>query len=542
MAPQPTAAPTAVPPTATPRPAPTAEPTSQAGPSGTVKIAVNGLGTEVWVGRRQTGGTEQQGTYLLNETLVGTSQLRELVPRLAAEWSVEAAPGDVVWTFRLQEGVEFHGDAGEMTAEDWQFTWSELLKEDAKASDAPQIRDTIDKDISNFEIVSPYEFKLHGSDLNVILPFTLSPLANASTPQSKAYYDAVGEDAVDRHPVGTGPFEFVSHDRGSKVEFEAVLNHWRKTPEVQAATLFIVPEAAGRLAMLRTGQADLAPMALSFKPELVAAGLKLIPVENQINVFVALGGMYPDLPEQYCTECPWVGSSENALKVREALTIAIDRDAIVTSLLSGEAKVAAAPFAWTPGPYAFNDPSWEVPAFDPDRARQLLTEAGYPNGFEIDIALFPLGGFPGLPDVGEAVANFWDDIGIQVNRMPMDFTPTFRTRMGDRTTAGFAWPLYISFADEPLRNMRSNFSSTGGAVYLTDPVIDEFIAAASVESDRDKRLELTRELGQYMIDQRLGIPLFAANGIWGAGSKFVSWDNIVGHPFLNNVETIVVEA
>ena len=293
MAPMPTVAPTAVPPTATPRPAPTAEPTSQAGPSGTVKIAVNGLGTEVWVGRRQTGGTEQQGTYLLNETLVGASQLRELVPRLAAEWSVEAAPGDVVWTFRLQEGVEFHGDAGEMTAEDWQFTWSELLKEDAKASDAPQIRDTIDKDISNFEIVSPYEFKLHGSDLNVILPFTLSPLANASTPQSKGYYDAVGEDAVDRHPVGTGPFEFVSHDRGSKVEFEAVLNHWRKTPEVQAATLFIVPEAAGRLAMLRTGQADLAPMALSFKPELVAAGLKLIPCREPDQRFRCTGRNVP---------------------------------------------------------------------------------------------------------------------------------------------------------------------------------------------------------------------------------------------------------
>ena len=535
--------------TATTRPAPQptptavvqATPTSKA-PSGTLNVALNTIGTETWLQRLQAGGSDQSGTYMLAESLIwNNSKTRVLEPRLAVSWSVDVRSAtDVVWTFKLRPGTQFNEGKGEMTAEDVKFTFADLLRSDTRAVTSGAVKGLMNSDIKNFEVVGPYEFRLHASKLDVTSAYAMSGVAWGPVILPKAYYDSVGDDGFNKHPIGTGPFIFKSHQSGSKATLEAVPNHWRKTSDAQTVNLLIVPEVATRLAMVRAGQADLSLMTTASKRELTAANLKTISVPRQSNVFTALGGMYYDMPEKNCTTCPWVGYTDNARKVREALTIAIDRKTMVDKLLFGEGEPAAAPFIWMPGPFPFNDPSWQVPPYDPARAKQLLTEAGYPSGFTIKMAIMTLAGLPEMADVAQSIAAFWKDIGVKVDQQTMDFTPTFRAMLGSRDTSGYAWVLYITFADEGLRNMASGFTKGGPLAYLQDPKVDEYIPKASQEANDAKRFELTKNLGTYFVQQRLGIPLFSANTIWGAGPRFQSWDNIVGHAFLNNVEGMIL--
>ena len=531
--PQPTPTPTAVPPTATPEPS---------GPQGTLTVAMDGLGTESWINRLHPG-TEEPVIYSFSDTLIGANATtRALEPRVAESWSVEVGANEAVWSFKLREGIPFHDNHGVATSEDVRFTFAELLKEDTVASGGNVVKGLTQDDISNFEIISPTEFRTHAASLDVSVVTQLSVLQVSPTIQPKAYYEEVGDDGFQRNPIGTGSFSFVSHQPSLQVTLDAVPDHWRQTPDVASVVFLIAPEDASRVAMLRTGQADLAPIAPAFKPELEAAGLRVLSIPKPANVYVTLGGMFPDLPEQNCTECPWVGG-EDALKVREALTIAIDRQAIVDRLLFGEGEAAAAPYMWTPGPFQFNDPSWEVPTFDPERAKQLLTEAGYPDGFEIEFAIFPLSGFSEMVNTAEAVAGFWEDIGVTVNRQILDsFSPTLRTKMIERTTAGTAFVLNMIFQDEPLRNARLLFTKGGPLSYLHDPSVQAYLDAAASETNEAKRFEHARALGQRFIDQRLGIPLFSTNGTWGAGDRIESWNAIAGRPYFNNVEEITLSS
>ncbi len=538
-----TARPTAPPQaTATPAPTPTpaATPTPRV-PQGTLNIAIDSLGTEAWI-NRLVSGPENAVNYSIGEGLIaGHPSTRALQPMLATSWSVANVGSEWIWTFRLRPNTPFHDGNGSVTSEDVKLSFAEMLKPDVKVSVATGVKALVQNDMKNFEVVSPTEFKLRAAALDVSIPIQLSMLQPTLLIMPKAYYEARGDDGFQRKPVGSGPFIFKSHSRGQSVTLEAVPNHWRQTADIQTATYTIIPEPATRIAMLRTGQADMAVIPGSFKREASSGGLRTHSILKQANVYVSLGGMYYDLPAKNCTTCPWVGIGGNAQKVREALTIAIDRKSIVDKLLNGEAEPAAAPWMWTPGPFAFIDQSWKVPEYNPTRARQLLAEAGYPSGFSIKVAINSLPGFVEQADTGLAVASFWEDIGIKVQREQIEFLPTFRTSMVERNTSGYAWILNMIFQDEPLRNSRTLFNKSASLAYIHDPKFDEYIAKYGAETDLEKRMAAARELGSYVVEQRLGIPLFSTNGLWGLSAKVNRWENVTAYPYFNSLERITLK-
>lgn len=529
-------------PTATARPAATAPPAptpTPRGPAGTLNIAIDTMGPEVFVGRI-TSGQEIALLQMIGDPLIHiNNSTRALEGRLVNSWSFQKVGTDNIWTFRIMPGAIINEGQGNWTAEDVRFNFQEYLKTDSRNSITAQLRLLIDSDMKNFEVVSPSEFKTHSSRFDSSIIRAVSIGNNFVTMQPKAYSEAQGDQGYSAKPVGTGSFVFKSGQKGSRYSVEAVNNHWRKTPSVQTVNLQLAPEVATRLAMLKTGQADLANLEKRFKSELTGT-LRPYPIVKQALAFVALGGQFYDAPDKNCTTCPWVGYTENAIKVRQALTIAIDRKTIIDKLLFGEATIAAAPFDWMPGNQAHVDPNWPAPEYNPTRAKQLLTEAGYPNGFNIDMNIVVTSTFPEGGDTSEAVAGYWEAIGIKVKRTPLDFTPAFREKMANRTTAGLSWILANNIKDEVLPDMRNLFSKGGAIAYLHDPKIDEFITIAAAEADEAKRAQLSRVLGQYIIDTRIGIPLFGVNGMWGASSKIRSWDNVLGYSFLNNIETITL--
>ncbi len=535
--------PTASSPVATARPtaAPVATSTPT-GPLGTLNIAMDSLGTENWIQRFNSGGLEDPVIAMFSDPLLGANnKQRTLSPRLATSWSVQREGTTWVWTFTLRQGIPFNEGKGQLTSDDVKFTWSEIIKPDGRLTAIPLARALIDNDLNNFQIVSPNEFKLRGSNLDVTTPTQLSTIPPGSVPiLPKAYFQSVGEAEFRKHPIGSGNFIFKSHQQAEKVTLEAVPNHWRQTANVKTVNILIAPEPANRVAMLKTGQVDLSPLTNQLKGSVTGSNLKIISILKQANVFVALGGIYPDQADKHCTQCPWVGIGGNALKVREALTLAIDRQAILTKLLFGEGELSAAPFMWSPGPFRYNNSAWQVPKYDPVRAKQLLAEAGYPNGFTIKSALTRVAGVPDQVDVGEAVSSYWEAIGLKVERETMEFIPTFLQRMERRTTGGYAWVLNMAFQDEPLRNARTLFTPGATLAYIHDPKIDAYVGAASSETDEAKRLELGRQLGDHIVEQRLGVPLFSINGVWGASSRLTAWDNMTGKAYLNTVDSIVL--
>ncbi len=501
---------------------------------------MDSLGPENWVSRFTTG---QEMSFLLlvaDPIITNDPSTRALQGRLVSSWSFQKNGSDNVWDFKMPSNIVANEGKGAFTSADIQFNFSQMLMTDAKSSLSPVVRLLVDSDIKNFEIVSPTEFKLHSTKFDAASPASLALGTAVAVMQPKAYSEAAGDSGYNSHPIGTGSYIFKAGQKQSKYTVEAVPNHWRKTANVQTVNLMVVPEVATRLAMLKTGQVDMGTMNKQSKSQLTG-DLRPYSIRNQSLSFVALGGMYYNRPDKNCTTCPWVGFTDKPVKVRQALTLAIDRQAIADKLLFGEATLAALPFVWPPGPYSYVDPSWQVPAYDPAQAKSLLAQAGYPNGFSIQFPILSLGGFPEMPDVAQAVASYWGAIGIDVKQQAMDFSPTWVTNMQNRTTAGYAWVLFNQIKDDPFPDLRRLFSKDAVVDYLEDPKVDEYIAKAANETDPAKRAQFSKELGQYFIDQRIGIPLFGINGIWGLNSKVVSWNNITGFQYLGNVETIAMK-
>jgi len=522
---------------AEPTPAATPTPAGPSEPEGKFTIALREWGTESWVPRLATA--ERVVLHLVLDTLIGLdAETRKLTPRLAESWSLEEVGSEWVWNFKLREGVQFNEGKGDLTAEDVKFSWGEFLKPDTLCICAGAISNAVDGDMANFEIVSPYEFELHSSKPTATLPLDISNSTEGLTILPKEYYESVGDEGWQKHPIGSGPFTWVEHQTGERLSLEAVPNHWRQTPQMKVLDILLVPEDSTRLAMLTTGEIDLAPFQANFKAELDASSdVKLFDLPNGNLVHVALGGMYYDLPDKNCTACPWVGYDEDARNVREALTLAIDRQAIIDRLLFGEGLIAAAPFAWFPGPFEFNDPGWSPPSYDPDKAKELLEAAGHPDGFDIELTMFTERGVEA--DIGELVASYWDAIGLSVKRTRTEFRPIFREKLGTRDTAGLAWVIStVGIRDDPISLIGGNHMPEGDRAYLHDATVTELVHRGVAEVDQEARNAIARELGTYYIEERLGIPMMSIGALWGASSAVESWPSVNGKPELNNVEYI----
>ena len=147
--------------------------------------------------------------------------------------------------------------------------------------------------------------------------------------QSKRHIEGVGEEAAERQPVATGPFKFVEHVRGDRIIYEAVENHWRATPHWKRLVFLKVPEPATRMAMLRAGTVDVIEIGGEYVDELKKVGVRTLVMPNVSWVYVILGGQWPTKPT-YDPKVPWAQpDAERAKKVRLALNLAVDKQAIM---------------------------------------------------------------------------------------------------------------------------------------------------------------------------------------------------------------------
>jgi ABC-type transport system substrate-binding protein len=435
----------------------------------------------------------------------------------------------VDWVFKIRKGVPFQKGWGEVTAEDVKFTFTEFLKPGSVNPNTNIFLNFFGKNPDNIVVLDPYTLKIHEPVvLNQVELFRVfSPDGSAPTtlrPFSKKYFEQVGEDEFARNPVYAGPYQFVSLTPGYEVVVKAVPDFYRVKPGFDEIHFRKILDESTVIAQLKTGQVDIAAVSGRQVKDLEAAGLKIGFSKYASEPFIALGGLYPNRPN-YDPSFPWTGPDplgENPVKVRKALSLAVDRQAIVDKILFGFGHVGVISFSFL-GPEApWWNPDWQPLPYDVPQAKRLLAEAGYPNCFSLNMYL-TTGVY--TQDIGEAVASMWEqNLGCKVNRRVGDYSPALRTMLIDRNTNGWAW----SFSGGPIARPQHYACIYGGpsyqvAVHTEMPFYTELCSKSSATLDTNELVKLERQLGDQEYKYFPTIAIASLDQPFGIGPKVQSW-------------------
>ena len=431
---------------------------------------------------------------------------------LASKW--ENSADHKRWTFHLRKGVKFH-TGEEMTSEDVKFSLQRAMSKRSTTGYAGPLR-TLIQDI---ETPAPDRVVIVTKAPTLIIPTYLSrSLSTEGMVLPKKYIEANGDDGFARKPVGTGPYKFVEQVVGSHIKLTAVDTHWRiGTPKYKTVTFKLVPEETTRIALLRRGDIDVADVSRERVKDLEREGfpVHLRKDEAVVHMWWVLA---PD---------GWVAPVKDK-RVREALNLAIDRQEIAQSIFAGRAEPAAIPFGLS---WSFRDIGFKVTpemayAYDPARAKKLLADAGHPNGFTLDVYAFQLPGFPEGKAFAEAVAGYWEKIGVRSKLIPVDY-PAFRKQWVDRKVPGAMGYYNIANRDwigtyallEKQAYTPSKLNDT-----VNDREIDGMIAQVMRQTDRDKINALMRNIFTRLRSEHYGVPVVYVHSPYATSKTLGKWN------------------
>lgn len=507
------------------------------GPTGKLTIGLSSIGTaEQWLPWLESGREGWLGLEPVYESLVGSEpKTGKFLPQLAERWQVE--DGAKRWRFHLRKDVKFH-DGSAMTAADVVYSHEQMVGAKSVASASAVLRGLV----ARIEMVGPHEIVYHLKQPDITFLGRVGTTLFGIV--SKAYVERVGEKEAATRPIGTGPYRMVEHRRQQSITYEAVPQHYSETAGFKTVVLRRVPDQSARLAMLRAGEIDITEIPFKLKRETEAAGLSIFRVPGAAIYHLQLGGQLSPQREQFDKSVPWVGvpgdpaSIERARKVRLAMNLAVDKQAIIRAIFEGEGEASISPFF---APTAeFMAPGLKAPGYDPKEAKRLLAEAGYPNGFsrEIEMLLMPWPGRAEMADVGEVVAGFWEkNLGVKVRRRPMDWA-TFAPNYGaSRKMAWVTWAHGFNprvFPD-PINGMDSWLVTTSRYNSVGEyPEIDALASKVRGEVDDKKRLELYREMSKVFAENHYAVPIASVPALYAYNAKRIaSWELPRGEAYVS---------
>jgi peptide/nickel transport system substrate-binding protein len=478
----------------------------------------------------------------VGETLIRENRVtRAYEPGLALSWD-QSADG-LTLDIKLRPDVPFQDNYGTVTADDVKFSIVQYLGPSSDVGNQAQaMMAALGNDPEkNVEVVGPLELKLHSPVFTVGLIPALADgsTANAMYIQSKKYWTDKPADAL-LHPIGTGPYKFVSSTPGTEVKLTAVDSHWRQTPTFKNVTFRVIPDDAARLAQVESGAADLAVIPGNLVREAkTKPNLKIVGAADFAQAEVELGGQYPGYPYDDPT-APWIqrNAPDKGLAIRQALSLSIDRQAILDAVLAGEATLTTGPITQYPKIPDRNLPNWTVPVFDLTQAKQKLADGGFPDGFPITMQEFENRPGSGQADIAEAVAGMWETLGLKVTRQQLTDEQSDTYVDKPPKTQGAAWIRLDPFYDNPVQNYQCCYSVDAGHQEMYDPIFDKNLALMQAEPDPVKRATLNNEVIQKMIDNVSILPMFTLNWSVAAGPKVGNWANLTGEGNINSIESI----
>jgi len=463
---------------------------SSAAPEGQMTWAVHISLAPTWFDPAETSGiiTPFMLLYALHDALVKPMPGNPMAPSLAESWS--ATPDGLAYEFVLRRGVRFHnGDP--VTADDVKFSFERYRGTAASTYKAR---------IAAVDVVDPqrvrFRFKQPWPDF---MTFYGTPATGAGWIVPKKYVEKVGDDGFKKAPVGAGPYKFVSFVPGVELVLEANEQYWRKVPNVKRLVFKAVPDESTRLAMLKRGEADVVYSIRGALAEELrrTPGLTLKPNYPPGTFWLAF-------VDQWDPKSPW-----HDRRVRLAANHAIDRNAINQAETLGLSRITASLI-----PHTF-DFYWPAPlyGFDPQKAKQLLAEAGYPNGFDAGDYYCD----SSYANVGEAVVNDLKAVGIRAQLRPLE-RAAFFAQYREKKFRNIVQSGSGAFGNAATR--LEAFVVGGGAyVYGSYPDIDGLFQEQASETDVKKREATLHRIQQLMHEKAMIAPIWELAFINGHGPR-----------------------
>ncbi len=465
-------------------------------------------------------------------TIWPESGVSTVLPQLAREW--EISPDASEYTFHLQEGVQFHFGHGEFTVADVVLTADQQMSDALAGCKAPLSRfmgaDSMTGMIANgnMEVIDDYTFKMRLAAPQVDVAswwFNILQIG-CMTVRSSAQHAAEGDAMFETGPAGTGAYQFVARELKEFTEYEAVpFDHWRVNPEFKHLKITTAPEDLTRLAMLLTGEANMVDVPKVLHQQAIDDGMEILesPLPTVGLTIVPFGQYYVSQVNWNPETEPWTAPGETGRLVREAMNRAINREQIINELFKGRGESMYTTIfhdsleGWNP---RWEEEFAEKYRYDPELARQLLDQAGYPgdngqNRFSLEVWQSSLPGLPETIEVAQTVAQSFEDIGIDAKLVEVEFARAIDA-FRDRHDAHFILPVRMTL--RPITANTRIYYYTGdinpatgipggGVAYIEDPLYDETYHRLLVETDLDERDRLARAMGDNIYDNYRAIPI-----------------------------------
>jgi len=432
-------------------------------------------------------GTPFMILYALHDALVKPMPGNPMAPSLAESWSL--SKDGLVYEFVLRQGVRFHnGDP--VTSEDVKFSFERYRGAAAKLLHERVSVEAVDPHRVRFKLKEPWpDFMTYYGSLTT----------GAGWVVPKKYLEKVGEDGFKKAPIGAGPYRYVAFNPGIELVLEAYEQYWRKVPSVKRLVIKSVQDEATRLAMLKRGEADVIYLLQGELAEEVrrTSGLTLKPtpiVSTHWLVFL----------DQWDPKSPWADR-----RVRLAANHAMNRQAVNEALTLGFSRIT-----WSIIPASF-DFFWQPPAyaFDPARAKQLLAEAGYPNGFDAG----DLWCEPPTATMSEALMGYLQAVGIRVKLRPLERAAFFKAYQ-EKKLKNLAYSISGAFGNAATR--LEVFTVGGGPyVYGSYPDIDGLFREQAGELDRKRREATLHRIQQLIHEKAIYAPVWELGFIHAHGPR-----------------------
>ena len=463
-----------------------------------------------------TDGESFKVTQNVLETLLNFGEQDTTINEgLATNW--EPTEDGLSYTFTLREGVKFHdgtdfnAEAVVKNFERWANGSEDIFPYYKSmfggfAGDESRVIDSVTAE-GDYTVI----FKLTRAQAPFLKNIAMSPFAIASPTAFEAAGDKFGDS-----PVGTGPFKFVEWKRNDSITIEKNEEYWNpEEPKLDKVIFRSIPENSARLNSLLIGEIDLADGVNPSDGTTVEAESALQLFERpSMNVgYLGLTSTRPPFDNQ---------------KVRQAVNHAIDKQTIVDAFFEGRAEVAKNPMPPSISGYNDDIPGYE---YDPEKAKQLLAEAGFADGFEMELWAMPVPR-PYMPDgakVAEAIQKNLADVGITANIVSYEWaTYLEKTENGEADAFLLGWTGDNGDADNFIYVLldEDNIGSNNYSYYKNDES-HKLLLEAQTEVDEDKRNELYKQAQQIIFEQAPWVPLAHSTPLLAGDAKIT---NFLPHP------------
>jgi peptide/nickel transport system substrate-binding protein len=532
---------------------PTANPTPMLESSSAVAVnpgkltwMTGGWGNERFTYNYGVGGGNNYGR-ILHGFLIATNEKTELLPGIATDWQI--SEDGLTWTFTIREGVKFH-DGSNLTAEDVWWTWMHYWGKDESGSaleratqSSAQAQARI---VERIEQPAPDQVSITVTQGDGGFPAAMVSEAAANwygvVPQRPKVHDDLQESAYDRNPIAAGPMRLVNHVQAEVMQFERFDEYYYQpdngVPEdrrVKFTTLdlHLIPEEATRVAAIRSGEADIAPASLATKDQVEAGGGRLVFGPEGIYVRVMLMGCFK--AEFPCHD----------KRVRQALDYAVDKEVLRDQLFGGPEVFQVKGWAHiTPSTIGYS-PELDPWSFDPDKARQLLADAGYPGGEgfgKLIVNTWVSTAMPFLPESAQVAADSWrNELGLDVEVRVGDEAALKAATLSGDLHGQVLWRDNEASLDKSSLYRSSYASPEHGSRLHNDPELFALAQQTLAVTDPTKRDEAFILLNKKAREESYELGIGYVNIPWAVGPRVTEWQPWPMSFYPSNLHGIVLK-